>query len=293
MVHRRRDTRGLRFEHTAQDEPPAGPHVGARTSPRARRAGRPGYSLRARRLPRQAALRARRSINRSASAVELRVGARREQRLRVVVDCERAVRAEHERCEREHARAAAVVEQRAAAHDVALEPIEAQRRRRMLARAEREPHVDADCRCGLRAHAARRQVRATVVRRSAVLALPARDRGATPRRAALRPSTRRARERCGQQVAQRLEIDVAGEHGTQRDVRPERGRARLRLEHGVVGGVLERDRFRSGQGRAAPRRAARPRPRARRVNCRRLTAPAVVTSSRDAARGSGCRCRRP
>ncbi len=84
------------------------------------------------------------TVMRASQAVQARVVARRDERLLVVVDRPRAARAERERGDREHAGAAPIVEHLRAGLERGVEPLETERGSRMLAGAEREPHVQFD-----------------------------------------------------------------------------------------------------------------------------------------------------
>ncbi len=76
-----------------------------------------------------------------AQAVRAGVVARRDQRLRVDVEAARRPCAEPQRCQRQHAGAAAEIDHRAAARRMSVEPFETERRRRVRARAESEPGI--------------------------------------------------------------------------------------------------------------------------------------------------------
>ena len=71
------------------------------------------------------------ATNVASTPLRVRIGAARDERLRIDVDADDAAGAELARGDREDARAAAVVEHRLAAAQLALEPLEAQPRRRM------------------------------------------------------------------------------------------------------------------------------------------------------------------
>src|SRR6201991_5033617 len=78
------------------------------------------------------------------NAVALRVVMRSDECLRIVVDADRACRAELQCRDGEDARAAAVVEDEFAGHLLAVQPLEAHRGGRMRARAEGEARIEAD-----------------------------------------------------------------------------------------------------------------------------------------------------
>ena len=124
-----------------------------------------------------------------------------------------------------------------------VEPLEAQRGGRMLARAEREPHVELDpgaswrdarifCGCEPQAISERPCRETPTCRFAPLVVVDACDAG----RACASASAR-------EETAQRIEVDPRGEQRAQLDRGPQRRLLGRRFEDGIIARVRKRERL--------------------------------------------------
>jgi hypothetical protein len=176
------------------------------------------------------------------NAISRGVLARGEQGLRIDVDGQRARGAELQRGDREHAGPAAVVDHEPVLQLCGVEPFEAQRCRGMRAGPERKAGIELD---ETRLGDGRIELR-TLTAGTDPQSLPEAHRTEVLQPLALPRAIFEVLERrIGERRVQRVAVGRRVEQRLDPHTRPQRRLARSRLQHGIVAGILQRDRGRA------------------------------------------------